>query len=241
MAAEYAKCSGCKCLRHIVDEYEVYKGTRRKTCLKCKESRNKNKCKHGKVKNQCKECGGSRICEHGKIKSYCKECGGSAFCKHGRDKRRCKECGGSSICEHGKRKEICRDCGGSAICQHGIHKNICKDCDGSLICEHGKQKKRCKECDPSGHLRSIVYERVRRALKSGTSKKTLEYLGCTIEQFKEHIGFQFKTGMNWDNYGEVWHIDHIISLKFKENGQEPSLEDTIKRLHWTNAQPLFKS
>jgi hypothetical protein len=47
--------------------------------------------------------------------------------------------------------------------------------------------------------------------------------------------------MNWDNYGEVWHIDHIISLKFKENGQEPSIEDTIKRLHWTNAQSLFNA
>ena len=75
MATEYVKCSGCKCLRHITDEYEVYKGTRRKTCLTCKENRNKNKCKHGKAKCKCKECGGSRICEHGREKNLCKECG----------------------------------------------------------------------------------------------------------------------------------------------------------------------
>jgi hypothetical protein len=39
MTAEYVKCSGCKNLRHETDEYEIYKGVRRKTCLKCKEKR----------------------------------------------------------------------------------------------------------------------------------------------------------------------------------------------------------
>ena len=221
MATEYIKCTACKCLRHITDEYEVYKGTRRKTCLKCKEKRNKNKCVHGKQKNLCKECGGASICDHGKRKSRCKECDGSEFCEHDKFKSYCKECDGSSICEHGKQKRIC------------------KKCVGSSICEHGNRKNTCKECDPSGHLRNIVSSRVRKALNSDKSKTSLEYLGCTIEQFKEHIGFQFETGMNWDNFGKIWQIDHIIPIKYKQDGEEPSLEDTIERLHWTNTQPLF--
>jgi hypothetical protein len=45
--------------------------------------------------------------------------------------------------------------------------------------------------------------------------------------------------MSLDNYGEVWQIDHIIPIKYKQDGKEPSLEDTIKRLHWSNTQPLF--
>lgn len=40
----YIKCSGCNCLR-AEDEYEVYKGTRRKNCLKCKEKRAKKRVK----------------------------------------------------------------------------------------------------------------------------------------------------------------------------------------------------
>ena len=38
METQYIKCSGCRCLR-AEEEYEMYKGTRRKSCLKCKANR----------------------------------------------------------------------------------------------------------------------------------------------------------------------------------------------------------
>jgi len=44
--------------------------------------------------------------------------------------------------------------------------------------------------------------------------------------------------MTWDNYGE-WHIDHIKPIQFKENGVAPTMEEVIKRLHYTNLQPLW--
>ena len=44
--------------------------------------------------------------------------------------------------------------------------------------------------------------------------------------------------MAWENYG-TWHIDHIKPLAYKENGEVPTLEQTIERLHWTNTQPLW--
>ena len=53
---------------------------------------------------------------------------------------------------------------------------------------------------------------------------------------KVHIENQFKDGMNWDNYGD-WHIDHIIPLKY----DNPSLDEVIERLHYTNTQPLSAS
>jgi hypothetical protein len=67
------------------------------------------------------------------------------------------------------------------------------------------------------------------------SKRTLEYLGCTIEEFRNHITSKFKDGMTWDNYGE-WEIDHIIPLMY----QNPTIDDIVTRLHWTNTQPLWK-
>jgi hypothetical protein len=221
MDTEYVKCTACKCLRHIVDEYEVYKGTRRKTCVKCKEKRNKDKCPHGKRKQYCRECGGAGICKHDCIKSVCKECCGSA------------------ICVHGKRKAQCKECCGSAICAHDKFKTQCKECDGSAICQHGKQRQQCKRCDPQGHLRSIISVRIHNALKSEKSKHSIQYLGCNIDEFKEHIEKQFETGMNWDNFGKVWQIDHIVPIKYKQDGKTPTLDDTIERLHWTNTQPLF--
>jgi hypothetical protein len=41
--------------------------------------------------------------------------------------------------------------------------------------------------------------------------------------------------MSWTNYGE-WEIDHIIPLMY----ENPTLDDIVARLHWTNTQPLWK-
>eukprot|EP00122_Pirum_gemmata_P009437 Pgem_evm2s8721 len=43
MEVEYMICKGCQCKRHIVDEFLVYKGVRRRTCIKCKALRDKRR------------------------------------------------------------------------------------------------------------------------------------------------------------------------------------------------------
>jgi 5-methylcytosine-specific restriction endonuclease McrA len=67
---------------------------------------------------------------------------------------------------------------------------------------------------------------------------TVEYLGCTITQLREHLEAKFQEGMTWENYGQ-WHVDHIIPLRYREGKDEPSLDEIIQRLHWTNCQPLW--
>ena len=218
---KHDKCGRCKCWR-TPDQFLNDKGRKLKTCLNCrdleKKNREKNKCEHNRRKLQCKECGGGSICIHNRQKPHCKDCGGSQICIHNRIKSKCKECGGASICIHDRQKQQCKECGGSAVC---IHNRI---------------KSTCKECDPVGHLRGVVSSNVRNALKSKKSQHSIEYLGCTIDEFKEHIESQFEEGMNWDNYGE-WHIDHIVPIKY----ENPTMEDTIERLHWSNTQPLWAS
>ena len=151
----YIRCSDCRCLRNEKDEFETYKGNRRKTCIICKENREKMKCNgvgicvHDKRKSVCKECGGSEICIHDKRKSRCIECGGSGICIHNKQKSRCKECSGSEICIHKRRKSECKECGGSQICIHNKHKSYCIECGGSQICIHNKQKSRCNQCEGS--------------------------------------------------------------------------------------------
>jgi hypothetical protein len=203
---------------------------------RCKECKGSSICPHDRVKSQCKECEGGSICPHDRIKSTCKECGGSQICPHDRRKSTCKECEGGSICPHDRQKSQCKECEGGSICPHDRIKSTCKECGGSQICPHDRIKSKCKECDPIGHLSGIVSNQVRNALKSNKSKHSIEYLDCTIEEFKEHIKNQFEEGMNWDNHGE-WHIDHIIPIKY----QNPTLEEVIERLHWKNTQPLWAS
>ena len=65
-------------------------------------------------------------------------------------------------------------------------------------------KERSKE-----ELREILGTRIRRALKKGYKKtSSIELLGCSIPELKQHLEQQFKKGMNWNNHG-AWHIDHI--------------------------------
>ena len=75
-------------------------------------------------------------------------------------------------------------------------------------------------------LRHVVNSIINHHLKSGKSKKTIEYLGCTIQEYKEYLEPMFTPEMNWDNYGTYWEIDHIYPLA--KGGP----------FHYTNTQPL---
>ncbi len=71
--------------------------------------------------------------------------------------------------------------------------------------------------------------------------KTLIILGCSYEDFRQHLESQFQDWMSWDNHGKYekdkfnigWDIDHIIPL------DSAKIEEDIIRLnHYTNLQPL---
>lgn len=72
------------------------------------------------------------------------------------------------------------------------------------------------------------------------SKKSEEILGCTMEEFKNHIEKQFTNWMSWDNYGNCetndydcsWHLDHIVPVSYAKNEKEFYMLN-----HWSNFQP----
>ena len=77
-------------------------------------------------------------------------------------------------------------------------------------------------------------------------KNTMEYLGCSMEEFIKHIEDQFEEGMSWENYGRIenvrcWHLDHRIPAFYKENeDDEITKEVIIERSHYTNFQPMWE-
>lgn len=141
------------------------------------------------------------------------------------------------MCEHDRVRSFCRDCGGSQICEHDKRRSKCKLCGGGSICEHQKVKSACNICDPNGYLSGIIRSRVYAALQSEKTNHSIEYLGCTIEEFRDHIEQQFTQEMSWSNHGSLWHIDHIIPLKYGN----PTIEQVIERLRYTNTQPMLAS
>jgi hypothetical protein len=65
------------------------------------------------------------------------------------------------------------------------------------------------------------------------NSKSSKILGCSIEEFKQHIEKQFTKGMTWANSGE-WHLDHIYPVSLAKDEEE-----LIRLNHYTNFQPLW--
>ena len=87
-------------------------------------------------------------------------------------------------------------------------------------------------------LKLALRNRLKNAVKNEFKKgKTLELLGCSVDEFKEYIEKQFTPEMNWDNWGPYWEMDHI---KPCDSFNLESLEEQKKCFNFTNIQPLEK-
>jgi hypothetical protein len=74
-------------------------------------------------------------------------------------------------------------------------------------------------------LQESIRSTIQRKIKNKT-KKSIEYLGCSYEEYKIYLEKQFDENMTWDNYGSYWEIDHLIPLS--KNGS----------FHYINTRPL---
>ena len=92
--------------------------------------------------------------------------------------------------------------------------------------------------DTNYRLRWLLRSRINIAIKRQLGSKCLksmELLGCTIEQAREHLEKQFVNGMSWENHGKLWEIDHIIPVS-RFDLTKP--DEQKKCFHYTNLQPL---
>lgn len=97
------------------------------------------------------------------------------------------------------------------------------------------RKRRMKE-DPKFALIMRISKRMNKALeRAGYSKsrRSIDALGCSAEEFRSHIERQFLKGMNWKNRDE-WHLDHIVPVSSAKD------EDEVYALsHFTNIRPMW--
>jgi len=99
-----------------------------------------------------------------------------------------------------------------------------------------KYAKNKRAIDVSYKLKSNTSNRIRKLINKG-SVKTLDVIGCSIEELKKYLEAKFLEGMNWSNYGRKgWHIDHIKPCSSFDLTNEEELK---KCFHYTNLQPLW--
>lgn len=98
--------------------------------------------------------------------------------------------------------------------------------------------------DPLYKLTHNVRTLIKQTFKRyGKNSKTQEILGCSFDEFKNHIESQWEDWMCWGNYGnpedgiyepnKTWDIDHIVP-----SSTALTEEDVIRLNHYTNLQPL---
>ena len=66
-------------------------------------------------------------------------------------------------------------------------------------------------------------------LKQKKFDTTLNSLGYSAMELKEHIETNWSHGMNWNNYGD-WHVDHIRSVGTFDSSDLPSLVNALSNL-----------
>lgn len=90
--------------------------------------------------------------------------------------------------------------------------------------------------NPQARLATLLRNRVRKALKGGTSgASVLDAIGCSLDDLMSHLAAQFLDGMTWANHGE-WHIDHrrpLSSFDLTDPDQYSAA------CHFKNLQPLW--
>lgn len=91
--------------------------------------------------------------------------------------------------------------------------------------------------NPEHRLRRALRNRFKSAFKKGSKTgSAVRDLGCSVAELKERLESMFVSGMCWNNYGTVWHIDHIKPLASFDLSDR---EQFLAAVHFTNLQPLF--
>lgn len=90
--------------------------------------------------------------------------------------------------------------------------------------------------DPVFRFVDCTRARLRKILNGTRSHpEALALLGCTRQEYRDHLESQFTEGMSWENHGE-WHVDHIIPVSaFDQN----KLDERAICWHYSNTQPLW--
>jgi len=88
--------------------------------------------------------------------------------------------------------------------------------------------------DPNFKIKINLSSRMRRFF-SKNGNRTIDFIGCSIDDLKLHLEKQFVDGMSWENYGD-WHVDHIRPCcSFDLTDPEQQREC----FNYTNLQPLW--
>ena len=93
--------------------------------------------------------------------------------------------------------------------------------------------------DPGFRAMCCLRAKITKAIKAAKTRKagpSIDLIGCSAAELRDHVAAQFALGMTWDNHGE-WQLDHIRQCSLFD------LTDPAQQLecfHFTNLRPLWR-
>lgn len=97
--------------------------------------------------------------------------------------------------------------------------------------------RRYRQTDIQFALKDRIRASVNRALRRNwvrKSRRTMEMVGCSVDELKAHIERQFTDGMSWQNRS-TWHVDHFVPIVAFDL-TDP--EEQKWAFNWRNLRPL---
>jgi hypothetical protein len=120
----------------------------------------------------------------------------------------------------------------------GQENTICKYCENiqpKTRFRHNRLK--CIDCEreePLEKFKRYIRTRIYNSLKRNKSKHSVQYLGCNMQDYQKWI-CSYTPNYTIDNYGSIWHIDHVIPLsKFNLENED----EQLLAFNWKNTMPL---
>lgn len=97
-------------------------------------------------------------------------------------------------------------------------------------------KKKHMDNNPQARIKNSLMTRMSNALHSLERHKMSKLIGCSPEFLSKWLETKFYGDISWENYGSVWHIDHVVPVAFFDL---IDLEQQLICFHWSNLRPLY--
>jgi hypothetical protein len=66
--------------------------------------------------------------------------------------------------------------------------------------------------NPNFRLSKVIRAIIKPRINKNSKNKTFEMLGYSVEILRKHLENQFTKEFNWNTYGTLWNMEHIIPL-----------------------------
>jgi hypothetical protein len=110
-------------------------------------------------------------------------------------------------------------------------------CNNEILIGH--PEKFCYDCrDQYKKLKHNNWSKARTLLtKTKSESRICPITGCNKQQLKEHLSILMTKEMDFNNYGKVWQIDHVIPISYFNLFDNNELKIAC---HYTNLAPILK-